>query len=80
MAHNEHAADEVIQELRREYIANEMLAMLRDGVGPSLCGLNANSGRAGLEWARDELALWLGKVEAVLAEQEAHDGQGSGAE
>lgn len=69
-----------IAELRREYIANDMLAMLRDGVGPSLCGLNVNSGRAGLEWARDELGYWLDKINTVLAEQEAHDGQGSGAE
>ena len=71
---------DTIAELRREYIANDMLAMLRDGVGPSLCGLNANSGRAGLEWARDELGYWLDKINTVLAEQEAHDGQGSGAE
>ena len=70
---------DAIAELRRQYHISDMLAMLRDGVGPSLCGLNVHSGRAGLEWARDELTLWLDKINTVLAEQEAHDGQGSDA-
>lgn len=57
-----------------------LLMRLKGGLADALRGINTQSGSAGLEWARDELGYWLDRINDVLAEQEAHDGQGSGAE
>lgn len=49
-----------------------LLLRLKGGLADALRGINVKSGRAGLEWARDELTYWLGRIDAVL-EQEAQD-------
>lgn len=50
-----------------------VLMRLKGGLADALRGINTQSGRAGLEWARDELGYWVNRINKVLAEQEARD-------